>query len=291
MLRREGADDMQQQQQQQQQQPEQQAEDYSLPDHLQVGPEEYKRKASILLELLAAGPQLDDKLAQFRSEIDELMLLMLSRRLELTQKMQQEPDVISHLEGMYDIVRVQYERSQASPAMRLLDDVMDILGDDSSALDYGQRRADASNRMRDAFTGGASQQIDIFAAAAALAADGAKAAEALCVEAVSPVAFLAETAQLQAQAKLQQQELQQMLQDFRAELKWVQDNKPDMLQQQQVQQRISQMQAAEQLLTQRTAAIIQLDDVMKIASSIDLSAGGLATSQDMWSSRTTPMTG
>lgn len=36
MLRREGADDMQQQQQQQQQQPEQQAEDYSLPDHLQV---------------------------------------------------------------------------------------------------------------------------------------------------------------------------------------------------------------------------------------------------------------
>lgn len=64
-----------------------------------------------------------------------------------------------------------------------------------------------------------------------------------------------------------------------------------MLQQQQVQQRISQMQAAEQLLTQRTAAIIQLDDVMKIASSIDLSAGGLATSQDMWSSRTTPMTG
>lgn len=59
-----------------------------MPVHAQ-GPEEYKRKASILLELLAAGPQLDDKLAQFRSEIDELMLLMLSRRLELTQKMQQ----------------------------------------------------------------------------------------------------------------------------------------------------------------------------------------------------------
>ena len=56
------------------------------------------------------------------------------------------------------------QRENSSPAMRLLDDVLTILGDDMGAQEYNDRRAEAAMRMREAFTGGTSG-LDIFAAA------------------------------------------------------------------------------------------------------------------------------
>ncbi len=49
----------------------------------------YRRRAAVLVELLSAGPALEQKLATFRGEIDEALLHMALRRLKAAQDLQQ----------------------------------------------------------------------------------------------------------------------------------------------------------------------------------------------------------
>lgn len=126
------------------------------------------RKGAILLELLSAGADLDNKLAQFEDDIDDELLALLESRIETSRMVDQYSPLVLRMEEVYRILKIVYQRLQASPAMRLLDDVLDILGDDMDPQVYEQQRMEAMARMRDAFTGGTSG-VDIFAAAAALA--------------------------------------------------------------------------------------------------------------------------
>ena len=51
---------------------------------------QYKQKASVLLELLNAGPSgWEQQLAVVREHLDQGMLAMLARRIELALKMEQ----------------------------------------------------------------------------------------------------------------------------------------------------------------------------------------------------------
>ena len=66
----------------------------------------------------------------------------------------QDSRTIETLQELESILRLEYERSQATPAMRLLDDVLELLGDEPEAFDYQFRKQDAGRRLRDAFLGG-----------------------------------------------------------------------------------------------------------------------------------------
>jgi hypothetical protein len=175
--------------------------------------------------------------------------------------------------------QVELQRKEASRAQRLLDEVLDVMGDamDSAGAEKEQRRQEAAARLRQAFTGGAPPEppgealrcaglglrlaplwgdagwgplagartprsarsqplqrrlrlpmqppspkppappaaragqeagVDIFAAAAALAAGQSLAPEDLASEQVPAVEFLAEATELLGSVKQQQQELQ-----------------------------------------------------------------------------------
>jgi hypothetical protein len=66
----------------------------------------------------------------------------------------QDEPVYKQLQQLAALLRLEWERAQASPAMRLLDDVLELLGEDRGGPDYAQRQADVATRLRDAFTGG-----------------------------------------------------------------------------------------------------------------------------------------
>ncbi len=160
-------------------------------------------QVAILLELLAAGGNLDSKISQFRDEIDMEMLevvhslcflcsvqrskrakyclshhiaQLLEARIETARSYEaQNSPAVQNLEDMYRTLKVVYQRNSATPAMRLLDDVLDILADTSTPGDddpfssdpdsekgaaarlagsVARRQREAAARMRTAFTGG-----------------------------------------------------------------------------------------------------------------------------------------
>lgn len=67
----------------------------------------------------------------------------------------QDQDEVQGLQDLYDVLRVEHERAAASPALRLLDECLDILGDDPYLPGAGERAEQVVQRLRSAFTGGA----------------------------------------------------------------------------------------------------------------------------------------
>ena len=194
------------------------------------------------------------------------------------------------------MLKLAYQRNEATPAMRLLDDVLDILGDASGKSDddpfaavtaaasasvggeranvagvYLQRRNEAASRMQSAFTGGAPAGIDIFAAAAALAEAGALAAEELSVEYVRLYDFLGETSELLEQARQQQQELGEAIERTQKEVEYVEKRQPGLLATDRaLMERVRQLQLARIAFEERELSIAQLDDVMYLARSFEV---------------------
>lgn len=66
----------------------------------------------------------------------------------------QDQEEVTALSDLYDVLKVEYERALASPAMRLLDECLDILGDDPYVLGAKDRAEQVIQRLRTAFTGG-----------------------------------------------------------------------------------------------------------------------------------------
>jgi hypothetical protein len=73
----------------------------------------------------------------------------------------QDSRTVETLQDLESILRLEYERSEATPAMRLLDDVLELLGEDPEAYDYQFRKQDAGRRLRDAFLGGKELRVQV----------------------------------------------------------------------------------------------------------------------------------
>ena len=186
------------------------------------------------------------------------------------------------------MLKLAYQRSMASPSMRLLDDVLDILGDATEDLEdpfspdsegskgmagaYMQRRNQATARLRSAFTGGAPDSIDIFAAAAALAEGGPLAAEELSCEYVRLYDFLGETTELLEQARERQKELGEAIERTQKELDLVQKRRPELLlsSDKALSEQARQLQLARNAYEDREQSIAQLDDVIFLARSTEV---------------------
>ncbi|KAF8057922.1 SRC2 [Scenedesmus sp. PABB004] len=254
-----------------------------LPEGVVITRAEYRRKAAVLVELLSAfaadggGEEvLAQKLAAFRVEIDEPLLHMLARRIEAAKTHGQDAQEVEAMQQLLDVLSVEAQRAAASPAMRLLDEVLELLGDDPALPGAQQRGADVVARLRSAFTGGAADGVDVFAAAAALAADGALAAEALAVEYVPQAAFLAEGMELLQGAKEEMQALASAVGQAQQEIQQARSADASLLETPAAQQHIAQVAAADAALQRRRAAVAQLAYVLELAQDLDGAERALA---------------
>jgi hypothetical protein len=71
------------------------------------------------------------------------LLLLLQNEAEVAQ-----------LQELYDTLQLEHQRAQATPALRLLDEVLDLLGDDPYLPGAKQRGEAVVQRLRSAFMGG-----------------------------------------------------------------------------------------------------------------------------------------
>ncbi|KAJ9510786.1 hypothetical protein QJQ45_027585 [Haematococcus lacustris] len=241
-------------------------------------------KGFVLMEILAAaarGTDLDMTIAQFAEEIDDELLYLLQARIEATEKVVQQPHctcqpltscvnegAADQLRELWGVLRTVQQRVAATPAMRLLDDVLDLLGDDMSAVGYSMRRLEAQARMREAFTGGLSEDVDIFAAAAALADAGPAAAEELSSEAVSPTDFLQEVMALMEEAGEQQTALAQAIERADKEISFLRAHKPEALESEAAAAQRKALTAARRNFASRAVGLSQLQDVVSMARSL-----------------------
>eukprot|EP00200_Dunaliella_tertiolecta_P002185 CAMPEP_0202348920 /NCGR_PEP_ID=MMETSP1126-20121109/6631_1 /ASSEMBLY_ACC=CAM_ASM_000457 /TAXON_ID=3047 /ORGANISM="Dunaliella tertiolecta, Strain CCMP1320" /LENGTH=376 /DNA_ID=CAMNT_0048940651 /DNA_START=235 /DNA_END=1365 /DNA_ORIENTATION=+ len=234
------------------------------------------RKAAILLELIteavSGGSELDAKIAQFEDDIDGELLKMLEQRITAAAKVP-GPTGAVHVEPLaelYRVLKLVYQRSTSTPALRLLDDVLFILGDDLGAETYSSRRIEAMGRMREAFIGGVNPGVDIFAAAAALAEGGPLAAAELSTEPVAVVDFLAEATSLLSDATQQQHELMASIERAQQEVQYLQKRQPQALQTPKAQAQLQQVRLAQQAHAARATSLSQLQDVVLLARELEL---------------------
>eukprot|EP00878_Enallax_costatus_P027497 GHUV01029616.1.p3 GENE.GHUV01029616.1~~GHUV01029616.1.p3 ORF type:complete len:182 (+),score=84.18 GHUV01029616.1:2696-3241(+) len=164
--------------------------------------------------------------------------------------------------------------------MRLLDECLDILGDDPYLPGARVRAEQVVQRLRNAFTGGAAANIDIFAAAAALAEDKALAADALAVEFVPQVLFVQEGLELLQQAKDDMQQLTCAVTEAQYDIQKARKNNPQLLESQEAKQHIQQVEAADAALQRRKLAVGQLAYVLDIAQDLDAAERTLAVEKD-----------
>ncbi|WIA21341.1 hypothetical protein OEZ85_000568 [Tetradesmus obliquus] len=258
-----------------------------LPDDIQLTRAEYKRKAAVLLELMAAQQQvnqeggqeaLQQQLSAFRGEVDAALLHMLARRLQAAQQHGQNEAELAQLQDLYDLLSLEQQRAQATPALRLLDEALDLLGDDPYMPGAKQRGEAVVQRLRAAFTGGVAEDVDIFAAAAALASDKALAAEALSVEYVPQASFLSEGMELLQGAKDEMAALAAAVSQAQTELQQVRNSQPQLLRSPEAQQHIAQVAAADEALRRRKTAVGQLAYILDIAQDLDGAERALAGS-------------
>jgi hypothetical protein len=62
---------------------------------------------------------------------------------------------LAQLQELYDTLQLEHQRAQATPALRLLDEVLDLLWDDPYLPGAKQRGEAVVQRLRSAFMGGA----------------------------------------------------------------------------------------------------------------------------------------
>lgn len=234
--------------------------------------EDIQRKAAVLLELLNAGDDLENKIVSFKTEIDETLLAMLNDRIELGEELQKHSgDFVDNfnLEDMrllYQALKREYDRITSSAALRLLDDVLDILGDDTDGEAYRLRQTEAAARMKTAFTGNLTEGIDIFTAATALAQGQAAASSQLFGrETVQIEDFITETVTLLETAGTQQQELNEKIKVAEEELARVRAENPDVLKAPQAKKWLKDYEQAKQVSMTRGVTLQQLQDLLYIA--------------------------
>jgi hypothetical protein len=67
--------------------------------------------------------------------------------------MQNEAE-LAQLQDLFEMLQLEHQRAQATPALRLLDEVLDLLGDDPYLPGAKQRGESVVQRLRSAFMGG-----------------------------------------------------------------------------------------------------------------------------------------
>lgn len=230
----------------------------------------FQRRAALLVDLMSSsGAELEAKLARAAPQVDEELIHMLHGRYNTALRMGQDEETLHQLAQLYSTLKYMYQRGQSTPAERLLDDVLDILGGEGGQPDPEKRQAEAAARLHNAFTGGM-LELDIFEAAEALAGQRDSAAEALAVEQVEVDVFKGVAMELLSHAKRVQEETQAAVEEVLAVAERVrQEEGEGALQGAEWGARLEQVRLAQAALEDREGSILALEEVLLVTRAVE----------------------
>eukprot|EP00798_Chlamydomonas_sp_ICE-L_P005921 gene5921-33493_t len=144
------------------------------------------KRAEILLEMVQAESknELEQLVTNYADAVDEEMLALLVRRMELMLNFNRDASSLeqvrrmelmrnfdrdaSSLEQLYKALCIVLKRRHSTPAMMLIDEMLEELGKDVTVKDYESRRRSVAVALSNAFTPGGQEDIDVFATAESL---------------------------------------------------------------------------------------------------------------------------
>ncbi|CAN7006655.1 unnamed protein product, partial [Brassica oleracea var. botrytis] len=136
---------------------EEEEEERKIEEYREIGlrlkefPEEDLRKARKLVSsFITAAEEVEERIeeAAEKGELDELVLMIIWNRLDLARR-DDEKDAIRSLDLLYRRVETEILKRQASPAMKLLNDLLNMhdgFGDDAWLKDCRKRMAETFPR-------------------------------------------------------------------------------------------------------------------------------------------------
>ncbi|KAK9824189.1 hypothetical protein WJX72_008420 [[Myrmecia] bisecta] len=223
------------------------AEKTQEPSQTQQAAEKLRRKSNLLLDMVAAGAEVDKVIAENIYEVDDYLIGLLESRIETAQEFDDD-DVVEGLLLLWQRLRIERDRFNATPAQRLLDDALHVMAV-STPADYSDRLKEVRRRLESAFTppGMEAAPVNIFGVASILGQGGELPPEEIVGEFVAQWQFLAEGKDLLKQAMDEQHELEHVLQTGLAK---------------------EQEEEVREVFEERAAVVTQLQEILAIASSI-----------------------
>jgi hypothetical protein len=176
-----------------------------------------RHKASILMQIMEAGPAVEQVIEKHSDEIDHIMLELLEKRIQAARKLEQDDEVIQGMVVLYSHLKAEYDRNTASPALRLLDTLLQIMATNPSDDEYASYHKEMNRkvmaRMQMAFDASMPLETDVLSVAQQIAEGKRRFIDEIVNESVKPSEFIHEVDALLTQARDQQAMLKQHIEN------------------------------------------------------------------------------
>lgn len=175
------------------------------------------RKSAILLEILESGGSVERVIEQYSDEIDHTMLELVEKRIQAARQLEQEEEVVQGLIALYRYLKAEHDRNVASPALRLLDTLLQIMleeevGESETYSDVSKAtRQKVMARMQMAFDASLPLESDPLSLAHHLAQGKTRMIDDLLNETVKPLEFIQEVEVLLGRAMDQHAQLEKQV--------------------------------------------------------------------------------
>lgn len=218
------------------------------------------RRARIILEIVNAGEELEEKINKYKEDIDEELLEMMYSRIKLSSEYGEKEEVVKSLVTLWRRLRSELERQKATPAMRLLDDALCMMTPGTGGK-LEDRIEMVTDRLESAFSGPQSIPVDIFGVAQALAG-GEEPPEEFTQEFVSQTDFIREVEALLVDAKQGQEQMLEEFQNMQAKVREVGETSEEG---RVIQEEVGLLRKA---LKERELSMEEVEEILEIARAI-----------------------
>ena len=176
-----------------------------------------RHKATILMHIMEAGPAVEQVIEKYSDESDHVMLELLEKRLQAARKLEQDDEAIQGMVVLYSYLKAEYDRNTASPALRLLDTLLQIMTTNPSDEEYASHHKEMNRkvmvRMQMAFDASMPLETDVLSVAQQIAGGKRRFIDEIVNESVKPSEFIHEVDALLTQARDQQAILKQHIEN------------------------------------------------------------------------------
>lgn len=176
------------------------------------------RKAAILMEIMDSGASVEQTIEKYSDEIDHVMLELVEKRIQAARQLEQQDEAVQGLVALYKYLKAEHDRNSASPALRLLDVLLQIMsdvhvGETEIYSDVSRAtRQKAMARMQMAFDASLPLETDPLSLAHHLAQGKTRMIDDMLNETVKPMEFIHEVEVLLGHAMEQHALLQKQVQ-------------------------------------------------------------------------------
>lgn len=176
------------------------------------------RKSAILMEIMESGVSVEQTIEKYSDEIDHVMLALVEKRIQAARQLEQQDEVVQGLIALYRYLKAEHDRNTASPALRLLDTLLQIMseeevGESESYSDVSKAtRQKVMARMQMAFDASLPLESDPLSLAHHLAQGKTRIIDDMLNETVKPLEFIHEVEVLLGHAMEQHALLEKQVQ-------------------------------------------------------------------------------